>query len=107
MSRPVDRAAELAKWRAEVERIEGLLAKLDREDKQLRRFPPIGVAVALPTAFFSLLAAGLVLFVFVAIWATGLYLVRIHQDERRYHLKRARGEVARLSSDVAAAAGDG
>lgn len=99
MSRPVDRDAELAKWRAEVERIEGLLAKLEREDKQLRRFPPIGLALAVPVAFFHLLAAGLVLFVFVAIWGTGLYLVRIHQDERRYHLKRARDEVARLGAE--------
>lgn len=91
-----DGSEVVQKYEQELVRLEGLIATLKREEKQLKWYLIAG-AVLTPFGFlWRPLAALYIAGMFVTIWGVSLYLNRVHQGERRFNLKRTQDDLAKL-----------
>jgi hypothetical protein len=87
--------ATLAKWRAEVLRLRGVVSDHRNEAKNMIWFLKIGAGLAVPTVFYHL-AMPFAVFGFALIgFLTGHYFVRGHLAEREENLASAEGELRR------------
>ena len=87
----------LKKYEEEDARLEALKATLKVEERRLRWFPLVGLAVGVAIAVAHKPIYGFLVFSLGIVMAgTGLYLTRVHTMERDYNLVRAKEELARL-----------
>lgn len=82
-------SADIERWRGEVLRLRAMIGSLESQRKSLIWFVKVGAVVALPTAYFHLLApVGVFVFALI-VYFTGQYFSWGHLVDRRQQLRDA------------------